>query len=166
MITEQNISKFTDENEEWYIPNTRGYFDGGAHQFSRIPMQEKLNNLGYLVSKGMDLPQIIMRYCDNHSEHIVDDLKPTLLYYIQQMRWSEEGHITDELFDDMTEVELAILLEDELKVRYQFSETVCSRWDESIENEMVKRANGNKEKFVEILQSADFSKEFLNINKI
>lgn len=166
MITEQNISNFTDENGELYIPNTRVYFDGGSHEFSRLGVQEKLNNLGYLVSKGIDLPQIIMRYCDNHSEHIVEAVKSTLLYYIQQMRWSEQYHWTDELFDDMTEVELAILLEDELRLRYKFSEVICSRWDESIEKEMSKRAEGSHEKFLKILQGTDFSKEFLNTNKI
>lgn len=166
MITEQNINNFTDENGELYIPSTRVYFDSGAHEFSRLDLQEKLNNLGYLVLKGLNLPKIIMDYCDNHSEYIVDAVKLTIVYYIQQIRWSEPCHYSDVFSDDMTEVELALLLENELKVRYKFGEVVCTRWNESIEHEVIKRAEGSREKFIEILHNADFSKAFLNMNKI
>lgn len=65
--------------------NARAYFDMYSHEFKSLNVQEKLNNLGYLIAEGMELPEIIMRYCDNHSSHIVDAVKPTLLYYIQQI---------------------------------------------------------------------------------
>jgi hypothetical protein len=131
-----------------------------------MALQEKLNNLGFLISEGMELPDIIMQYCDNHSSHIVDAVKPALLYYIQQMRWSEPCHCTDELFDDMSEVEMSVLVQDEIKARYAFWKVNCSCWDESIMKEMAIRSENDKTKFVEILLNAEFSKEYQNRNRI
>ena len=43
---------------------------------------------------------------------------------------------------------------------------VCSRWGASISDVMVERAEGSREKFIGILCSTDFTKEFKNVNKI
>ncbi len=161
-----NIRNHKDSEGNWSMLNARAYFDMYSHEFKSLNVQEKLNNLGYLIAEGMELPEIIMRYCDNHSSHIVDAVKPTLLYYIQQMRWSEQSHFTDELFDYMTEVELAMLVQDEIKVRYAFSEVNCSSWDDSIANEIARRAGNDNSKLVEIVRSAEFSREYQNKNRI
>ena len=140
--------------------NARAYFDIYSHEFKSMALQEKLNNLGFLIAEGMEIPDII------NSSHIVDAVKPTLLYYIQQLRWSEPCHCTDELFDDMTEVEMAILVQDEIKARYAFSEVNCSCWDESIMKEMALRSENDKTKFVELLRNVKFSREYQNRNRI
>lgn len=172
MITNNTINYYTDEDGKLYLPNTRVYFDYGAHQFTSINCDTKLCNLGYLISKGLELPEIIMKYCDNHSDYIVDAVKPTLLYYIQMLRWGESIHSTDELMDDMTEVELAMLLQEEISLRYMRydyseEENICySNWDDSILEEMVNKAKGDKNKLIEILTTTDFSAEFLKIQKL
>lgn len=166
MINRNNINNYKDCDGNWSILNARAYFDIYSHEFKSMELQEKLNNLGFLIAEGMELPDIIMQYCDNHSSHIVDAVKPTLLYYIQQMRWNDSLHWTDELFDDMSEVEIAILVQDEIKVRYAFSEVHCSSWDESILKEMAIRSANNKTKFVEILQNVEFSKEYKDRDSI
>lgn len=161
-----NRNNYKDNEGNWSMLNARVYFDIYSHEFKSMKLQEKLNNLGFLIAEGMELPDIIMQYCDNHSSHIVDTVKSTLLYYIQQMRWSESPHCTDELFDDMTEVEIAMLVQDEIKVRYTFSEVNCSHWDDSIIKEMVIRSENDKIKFVEILRNIEFSREYQNRNRI
>lgn len=166
MINRNNINNYKDSEGNWSILNARAYFDMYSHEFKSMELQDKLNNLGFLIAEGIELPDIIMQYCDNHSSHIVDAVKPALLYYIQQMRWSESSHCTDELFDDMTEVEMAMLVEDEIKVRYTFSEVNCSRWDESIVKEMTTLSENNKTKLVEILRDVEFSREYQNKNRI
>lgn len=166
MINKNNINQYKDIEGNWTMLNTRAYFDIHSHEFKSMALQEKLNNLGFLISEGMELPDIIMQYCDNHSSHIVDAVKPALLYYIQQMRWSEPCHCTDELFDDMSEVEMSVLVQDEIKARYAFWKVNCSCWDESIMKEMAIRSENDKTKFVEILLNAEFSKEYQNRNRI
>lgn len=166
MINKNSINQYKDSEGNWSMVNARAYFDIYSHEFKSIELQEKLNNLGFLISEGMELPDIIMQYCDNHSSRIVDAVKPTLLYYIQQMRWREPCHCTDELFDDMSEVEMAILVQDEIKARYAFSEVNCSCWDESIMKEMAIRSENDKTKFVELLRNVEFSREYQNRNRI
>ena len=161
-------SRFIRNNKDaqgnWSILNLRNYFDCYSNEFKSQSVELKLNNLGMLISGGFNLTEVVMAYCDSHSQYIVDAVKPTLLLYIQQIRWGEPTHFTDEHFDDLTEVELALLVEDEIKLRYlsSFNEVECSRWDDSILNEMVKRANGSREKLTEILTTINFSKEYIN----
>lgn len=162
MINKNSINQYKDSEGNWSMVNARAYFDIYSHEFKSMELQEKLNNLGFLIAEGMELSDIIMQYCDNHSSHIVDAVKPTLLCYIQHMRWSEPCHCTDELYDDMSEVEMAILVEDEIKARHAFSEVNCSSWDESIIKEMSIRSENDKIKFVEILRNVEFSREYQN----
>lgn len=161
-----SINNFKDSEGNWSMLNARTYFDIYSHEFKTLDLQEKLNNLGFLIHEGLDLPEIIMRYCDTHSPHIVEAVKPTLLFYIQQMRWSEPFHFTDEFLGDTTAVEMAMLVQDEIKARYAFGEVNCSNWDDSIVGEMTKRAGNDNLKFAEITRDAAFSKEYQNINTI
>lgn len=85
-MNRNNINNFKDGEGNWSMLNARTYFDMYSHEFKTLDLQEKLNNLGFLIHEGMNLPEIIMQYCDNHSPHIVDAVKPTLVFYIQQMR--------------------------------------------------------------------------------
>lgn len=166
MSNRNSINNFKDDESKWSMLNARTYFDMYSHEFKTLDLQEKLNSFGILIHEGMDLPEIVMQYCDNHSAHIVDSVKPTLLFYVQQMRWSESFHFTDEFFGDMTAVEMAVLVQDEIKVRYTFGEVNCSRWDDSIVSEMTKRTENDNLKFAEIIRSAAFSKEYQNKNSL
>lgn len=166
MINRNNISNYKDSDGNWLMLNARAYFDIYSYEFKSMELQEKLNNLGFLIAEGLELPEIIMEYCDSHSSHIVDAVKPTLLYYIQQMRWSKSLHFTDILFDDMSDVEMADLVQNEIKARYAYSKVNCSHWDESIIKEMILRSENDKTKFVEILRNVEFTREYQNKNSI
>ncbi len=69
-------------------------------------------------------------------------------------------------FEDMTEVELAMLLQKEIEVRYILSEVNCSNWDETIFDEMCKCAENDRDKLITILQSIEFSKLYQNKHSI
>lgn len=154
------INNFKDCEGKWSIYKPKTYFDMYSHEFKSMDIREMLNNLGFLINEGMGFPEIIMNYCDIHSHHTIDAVKPTLLCYLQLMRWGEPTHFSDSFFDNMTEVEMSILTQDEIKLRYVIGEVYCSNWNRSIEKEMIKRAANNNTKLAEILQNSDFSKEF------
>ena len=157
-----------DEDGGWWFKDSTKYLDCFAHEFMSLSVNEKLNRLGILINEGFSLPRFVKKYCKNHSPHIVEAVHPSLLLYVQKMRWGEMYHFTDICFDDVPVDVLAQLVEDEIKLRYvDYScEVVCSRWDESISDVMVERAEGSREKFIGILCSTDFTKEFKNVNKI
>ncbi|MFR9543378.1 MAG: DUF1643 domain-containing protein [Rikenellaceae bacterium] len=138
-MTIQQIKNYTDCEGNLYLPQPRLYFDCFAHEFSRIDSDAKLNTLGALISRGLSLTEEVQRYCDNRSPHILSSLNITLLSYIQMLRWGKTHHYTDEVFEDMTAIELANLLEEELKLRYsKLLDTVEKRqWNGSVLREIV-----------------------------
>lgn len=66
----------------------------------------------------------------------------------------------------MTAVEMAVLVQDEIKVRYTFGEVNSSRWDDSIVGKIAKRAENDNLKFAEIIRNASFSMEYQNRNSL
>ena len=162
----QRLSSFKDLSGHWAIPSSRSYFDCFSSQFNTHDWCQKLDTLGFLIHEGMDLPEIIMGYCDCHSPIVVAAVKPTLEGYIQWMRWGDPQHVTTWFLDALTEVELAALLQDELRVRYQWDGVNCSHWDDTILDELVRRAESDHTKFAAWITSADLSREFQDRNHI
>ncbi|MFR9543088.1 MAG: DUF1643 domain-containing protein [Rikenellaceae bacterium] len=138
-MTIQQIQNYTDCDGNLYLPQPRLYFDCFAHEFSRMDFEAKINTLGALIKEGLSLTDEIQRYCDNRSPHVLTSLNITLLSYIQMVRWGKTHHVTDVAFEDNSPIELAQLLEDEIKLGYvEWSgKTECRRWNDSMLREMV-----------------------------
>lgn len=109
------INYYTNFDGELYLPQPRVYLDSLADEFAISSYDEKLSNLAFLIGKGLQLTEVVMDYCDNHSEHIVSSLKPTLISYIQVLKYGEAITGMEEELVDFTEVELAMELENKIK---------------------------------------------------
>lgn len=144
----------------------RAYFDLYSHEFKSMKLQEKIDDLGILINAGMKLSKIIANYKKDRSPYKIRAIHPSLLMYIQQMRWGTKVHHTDIFFDDLSISKLTKLLQDEIKLRFNKDKVYCSNWQQSIEDEMIKRAENDKNKFLDILFTSKFSEEFYNINRI
>ncbi|MFI3239208.1 MAG: hypothetical protein R3Y22_01255 [Bacteroidales bacterium] len=138
-MKQQQISNYTDCEGNLYLPQPRVYFDGFAHEFSYLEYDAKLNTLGVLIKEGFSLTEEVQRYCDNRSPHILTSLNMTLLSYIQMVRWGKTHHFTDVVFEDFSSIELAQLLESEIKLSFvEWSgKTECRKWNDSMLSEML-----------------------------
>lgn len=159
----KNTNQFKDSEGNWLL-NTRSYFDMYSHEFRSSSVEQKINNLAMLIDEGMDLPEIIMKYCDNHNSYIIDAVKPTLLCYLQLLRWGDPLHFTSSLLEDLSEVEIAMLLQDELSIRYSNSMVCFSNWDDSVFAQIIVLAENDNERIRGILTKADFTREFIYSN--
>lgn len=163
MINHRHINNFRDEEGNWFLPNSRAYFDAYSDQYKHRKEEDKLETLAFLIANGMDLVKIVRLYENNHSDYIIASLNNTLLFHIQFLRWGEMIHWTNEIMEDVPSSALAQTLESELKLCYRGTnqELIYSRWNTNIEEALLKRVQDKKE-LKEILLKTDFSKEFIH----
>ncbi len=147
-------------------PSAKGYFDYLSHEFGREPIENKALILARLIHYGFDLPAYLRAYKDRFENYITRSLACSLLFYIQTLRWGETIHYTNTFMEDnMGDMELAILLQEELKARYTIWEGICedklvlSLWGEQMFEDICHSVDGDKEKFRRILTTAEFSSE-------
>lgn len=166
-------NKYQDSNGGFCLPSDKRFFDCMSHEFKKESIEQKALILSRLIHYGFDLQIWIMAYQDKRADYVLSTLSDTLLSYIQTLRWGEPIHQTsDFLYENMSQVELAMLLEEELKARYTIwesireDELIFSQWDERMFNDICLLANGDKEKFTEILATANFSREHKNDNRL
>lgn len=114
------------EDDTIALPHrTRAYIDYGSHEFNRLTIEEKLCNLGFAVTRGMNLYAEIKK---NITEHLKDTqyrdyetvAKHSLFSYIDYLR-ETETFFTETLLEQYSTdlMQLVNLLVEEILLRYQ-----------------------------------------------
>jgi hypothetical protein len=109
------------ENKYFNLIVSKTYFDCYAHEFKNKTIQDKLVNLALYLKEGGDLHHVIKLYKIEKSEHTLNSLIPTLLYYIEYIRTGEKDSILSVLLEKyLSEFQLISLLSAELKVNLSY----------------------------------------------
>ena len=113
------MEELTNKYFEWIVSKT--YFDSFCHEFKSIPVEQKLLNLALYIHDGGDLRFAINTYKEDRSEDTLRSLKHSLEYYIDFIRTGElKSGLSVFLNMFLSEEQLIILLEQELKARLYF----------------------------------------------
>jgi len=136
---------------------TRAYFDIYSHQFKCIKIEKKLLNLALYTKAGGELNYLIIRYKEDKGELILSCLNTTLLYYIDYLRTGEPMTILSSILSkNLSESDLVLLLEKELKARLIKDIYLSGDYSEFNETYKVSIGGFNIEKYISI---KDISKE-------
>ena len=113
------MDELTNKYFEWIVSKT--YFDSYCHEFKSIPVEQKLLNLALYIHEGGDLRFAVNTYKEDRSEYTLSSLKDTLEFYIDFIRTGEpKSDLSVFLNMFLSEEQLIILLEQELKARLYF----------------------------------------------
>jgi len=113
------MEELTNKYFEWIVSKT--YFDSFCHEFKSIPVEQKLLNLALYIHEDGDLRFAINTYKEDRSESTLSSLKDTLEFYIDYIRTGEpKSGLSVFLKMFLSEEQLIILLEQELKARLYF----------------------------------------------
>lgn len=159
--------RFQDGEGNLTLHSDKSYFDYLSSEFKRETIEKKALTLARLIYFGLDLPNYVKGYKERKSDYITSTLSDTLLRYIQTLRWGETIHdTTNFMLDNMDDNDLAILLQEELKVRYTIWEgigedrLIFSRWRDKMLCDMALLVKNGIAKTPNILVTADFSREY------
>lgn len=71
----------------------RTYFDSGSYEFERTDYEEKVQTLKRIITSGYRLELVLAHYKENYSipgyEHVISNLKRTLIFLISYLRTGE-----------------------------------------------------------------------------
>ena len=149
--------KYYDFEEKLALPHhSRYYYDWLSSRSKSISMEEKLVDLGFLVTEGFDLQQNVRDYKVDRDENITEAIPQTFRQYIIYMRFGKYLHFIDLVLRDMTEEELIDLFIDEVKLRYdEFEHTVrIADWDD---DKLIDACTG-KEMYERLVRTTEWSK--------
>jgi len=140
--------------------HSRYYYDYLSSQSKVKNIEDKLRDLGFLVSNGFDLYTDILNYKQNREEYITSAIPDTFIQYILFMRHGVYIHGTSNLLKKLSEKEIIQLFVDEIRLRYNsrehYVETI--RW--KLE-ELVEIVNHDKELFYNFLYSSKMTENSL-----
>lgn len=102
-------------------PRTRSYIDSYSDEFKHLTVEEKLCNLGFAVTRGLNLYAEIKKDIDAHIEYknYESEIKNSLFFYIDYLRETE--HFPIEILLERNDVDLkrlVNLLVEEILLRY------------------------------------------------
>ncbi len=138
--------------------HSRYYYDWLSSRSKSLAMEEKLADLGFLVTKGFDLQQSVRNYKLDREENITEAIPQTFRQYIIYMRFGEYLHFIEFVLQEMTEEDLIALFIDEVKLRYdEFEHTVrIADWDD---DKLIDACDG-KEMYERYVRTTEWSKKY------
>ncbi len=146
--------KYYNSEGELELPrHTRYYFDWLCSEFKSIPMEEKLCDLAYMLTKGFDLQQSVLDYKSERDEYITRAVPQTFLFYILYMRYAKYHHFSEIVLRKLSENRLIQLFIDEIKLRYD-------EYDHRMElfgwndKKLIESADSDKVKFKKLVTTA------------
>lgn len=156
--------KYYDFEEKLALPqHSRYYYDWLCSRYKSMPMEEKLADLGFLVTKGFDLQQSIRDYKVDREENITEAIPHTFIRYIIYMRFGKFLHIIEQVLKIMTEEELISLFLNEVKLRYEeYNHTVkTGDWNDK----KLFDACTSKEVFERYVKTTEWTRKILTNSK-
>ena len=114
--------KYYADPDKLFFPHTdKTYLESSCHEWESVPMEEKLSDLGYLVTHGFQLKNYVHQYLHNHSESELY-IESAFEQYISYMRSNgdevDESIIALKLNDAVSLDELIDLFCQEVALRY------------------------------------------------
>ncbi len=150
------------ENKLALPVHSRYYYDYLSSQSKSKSIDEKLRDLGFLVSNGFDLYADIQNYKKDREDYITSVIPDTFICYIVYMRHGVRIHSTTNLLKKLTEKEIIQLFENEVKLRYNSREHCMETCTWELEK-VVEIANHDKVRFFNLLYSCEMTEKTLNI---
>jgi len=149
---------YYDSDENLILPrHSRYYYDYLGSRYQSITMEQKLRDLGFLVSQGFDLKRSIREYKVDREKNITDAIPQTFVYYILYMRYGEYHHFSEFVLDKLSESKLIKLFMDEIKLRFNPAEheVILRGWND---DELLKAADGDKDTFYRLVTGVEWTK--------
>jgi hypothetical protein len=140
--------------------HSRYYYDYLSGQSKTKNIDEKLRDLGFLVSNGFNLYTDILNYKQAREEYITSSIPDTFIQYILFMRHGVYIHGTSNLLKKLSEKEIIQLFVDEIKLRYNSREHCIETITWKLEK-LVEIANHDKSVFFSYLYSSKMTESSL-----
>jgi len=150
------------ENKLALPVHSRYYYDYLSSQSKSKSIDEKLRDLGFLVSNGFDLYADIQDYKKDREEYITSVIPDTFIFYIVYMRHGVKIHATNNLLKKLAEKEIIQLFVDEVKLRYNSREHCVETCTWELDK-IVEIANHDKVRFFNLLYSSEMTEKSLKI---
>jgi hypothetical protein len=150
------------ENKLALPVHSRYYYDYLSSQSKSKSIDEKLRDLGFLVSNGFDLYTDIQNYKKDREEYITSVIPDTFIFYIVYMRHGVRIHATNNLLKKLAEKEIIQLFVDEVKLRYNSREHCVETCTWELDK-IVEIANHDKVRFFTLLYSSEMTEKSLKI---
>jgi hypothetical protein len=159
---ERQKRAYFDADETLVLPrHSRYYYDWMCSQYNSYPMENKLKDLGFLVTNGFNLKRSIRDYKKEREEYITSAIPQTFIFYIIYMRFSEYHHFTELVLRKLSESKLISLFIDEVTMRYDPAhlEVKLGGWKDE---ELLEGAKGDKETFFRLVTTTEWTKITIN----
>lgn len=111
--------RYVDQQGNLQLPEPiRAYVGPVGYEYNQLTHEQRLVDLGYLVTRGWDLKQSIRRFLDNHEDY-EDDVMHGIYYLLLHMRGSQGACWLDPLEEKVSGFKLLNLLVKDLPIYYQ-----------------------------------------------